>query len=170
MRKNPVIELQDNISSQNKKTVYPVRLYCIVEDYADANSSKTINEIKSYAIDSGIVYMSRMYDSKKISEDRYEIERLPAFHIYINNKYIKTFYPNTRPLQIIDETIERYIKHEERKKQQANILSNLYMRFINWLKHLTHRNTRMEQYQRDLAIDKARIEAKKKATQVESWK
>jgi len=169
MRKNPVIEVQDKLSIQAKKTEYPVNICCVVNDYADANTCKTIAGIKAYTLESGAMYTTRMYDSRKISEDRYEIQRLPAFHIYIKNRYIKTFYPNTRPLQHIDESIERYIKREEEKVIYTARWSNLYSKFVNWLKHLTHRNTRMEKYERDLAIDKARLEAKKKAAQVESW-
>jgi len=169
MRKNPVIEVQDKLSVQTKKTEYPVNICCVVNDYADANTCKTIAGIKAHTLESGAMYTTRMYDSRKIIEDRYEIQRLPAFHIYIKNRYIKTFYPNTRPLQHVDESIERYIKREEEKKIYTARWSNLYSKFVNWLKHLTHRNTRMEKYERDLAIDKARLEAKKKAAQVESW-
>lgn len=169
MRKNPVIEVQDKLNVQAKKTEYPVNICCIVNNYADANSCKTIAGIKTHTVESGALYTTRIYDSNKFSEDRYEIERLPAFHIYIKNRYIKTFYPNTRPLQHVDESIERYIKRQEEKKIQASRWSNLYSKFVNWLKHITHRNTRMEQYERDLAIDKARLEAKKKSTQVANW-
>ena len=51
MRKNPVIEVQDKLSIQAKKTEYPVNICCVVNDYADANTCKTIAGIKAYTLE-----------------------------------------------------------------------------------------------------------------------
>ena len=56
------------------------------------------------------MFITREYDSRKFSNDRDVIQRLPAFHVHINKAYNRTFYPNTRPLDHINECIELYIR------------------------------------------------------------
>jgi hypothetical protein len=96
--------------------------------------SKDIQDIRDYCHDLNIVFITREFDSAKYSDDRYRIERLPAFHIYVNKCYNKTFYPNTRPYQIIEEIVEKYIKRLEEDENNKKEISNFFSKTVNSIK------------------------------------
>jgi hypothetical protein len=129
-----------------EKVRYPIRIYCIVRDLSDTRD-ELIQEIREHTQNSGAMFMTRIYDSKKFSEDCNFIERLPAFHVYRNYSYIKTFYPNTRPLQHINESIDAYIQKLETKKRQSARWNKRVLSIVAWFKKLLHRKTRMEEYE-----------------------
>jgi len=118
MFENPLKEFRPKIT-------YPIKIYCIVKDYSDLINNYTVKEIKEYATKSGAICITRLFDTS-ISEDRHFIEHLPAFHAHSGKKYIRTFYPNTRPLQHIDEIIQEY-KDTSKK-----------VGFVKWLKKIVH--------------------------------
>lgn len=108
MYENPVKEWAKPTIRQ-----YPVRVCCVVDDIA--HNDARIPPIRSYAHSTGATFISREYDSEKFSDDRNMIERLPAFHIYINKAYQKTFYFDSNPLEQIDESILHCISIKEKK-------------------------------------------------------
>ena len=107
---------------------YPILVKGVVDDLSD-----DIRFVRDYANKVNILFETRLYDPRKISEDCNFVERLPAFHIYVKNGYSKTFYLNTRPTQIIDEIVEEY-----KKKKAAKIRQSDYLRgfFANMLKSM----------------------------------
>jgi len=148
---NPIIDSRQ-LAKESRKKEYPVKVYCVVWNYSDSNSNALIKSIKDHTHESGAMFITRIYDSFKYSDDRYQIQRLPAFHIYINGGYNRTFYPNTRPLQHIDESIGICIKKEENKIKRKEKWSRMYRRFVELMRRLVHRETRMEQYERENKI------------------
>jgi len=151
---NPIVDSREEQQKEQyrkeiQKTYYPVKVCCVVWNLTDANNDAQIKMIKDHAHKSNAHFITRMYDSSKYSDDRYEIKHLPAFHIYIKSSYNRTFYPNTRPLQHIDECIEAYILHVEQKKERRRRWSMLYNSFVSWLRRMSHRETRMERYERE---------------------
>lgn len=108
---------------------------------------------REYAHSLNINFVTREYDSRKYSADRDIITRLPAFHIYIKKQYKETFYPNTRPYQIMQDTVEAYkIKQNIKKKTWTSFYTNLKAR----LAALFHRSA-MEKYNEGVQIDKRRV-------------
>ena len=178
MQANPVIEKQNeftrlnNERAKNKKT-YPVRVCCVVDDLSDSNPD--ILKIKAHAHSSGASFLTRIYDSRKYNDDCYQITRLPAFHIYINGLYNRTFYPNTRPLQHVDEAIAICIKRERRRQEKKERWTKLYDYFASLIKRLTHRETRMERYKREQIevadmIDTSRLkDIRKNTVTISEW-
>ena len=154
---NPVIEKQELNKQRSKLPEYPVRICCVVDELSEASRFTLLKEIKDYAHKSGAIYMTREYDSIKYSDDCNNISRLPALHIYIKGSYNRTFYPNTRPLQHIDEAVEICIKEENKKIERKKKWKNIYTSFINWIKNITHRETRMERYERESTIQSRKI-------------
>jgi hypothetical protein len=112
---------------------YPIRVICIVDEYPDAGSA-LIQAIRTHVHNSGVIFQTRIYDSRRYSDDRDNITRLPAFHVYIQNSYNRTFYPNTRPLQHVNESVEIYLKNQALKKKRKEYISKIYRRFVNWIK------------------------------------
>lgn len=135
-----------------KKVQYPVKVYCVVDDLSESSRDTLVRDIKTHVIDSGALFTTRVYDSKRFSNDRNVIIRLPAFHVYINNSYNRTFYANTRPLDHINECIAIYLKTEDEKVQRKARWFKLYESFKKFLWRMVHRETAMERYEREKYI------------------
>jgi len=98
---NPIIK-----TKTIKKEPYPITVYCVVDDLSTKNEH--ILTIKEYVHSLNLNFITREFNSYKHSDDMYYISRLPAFHIYDKTNYVNTFYINTRPFQIIQETLDTY--------------------------------------------------------------
>ena len=135
-----------------RKEPYPITVKCIVDCISEADPQ--LLPFREYAHSLNINFVTREYDSRKYSADRDIITRLPAFHIYIKKQYKETFYPNTRPYQIMQDTVEAYkIKQNIKKKTWISFYTNLKAR----LAALFHRKTAMEKYNESAQIDKRRV-------------
>lgn len=130
----------------------PIHVTCILDEHSDYNDP-VLHKIRDHCNKNSVLFTSRIYDSYKYSCDRDFIERLPAFHIYIKRTYIKTYYPNTRPLQHIDETIELYKKQIEAIYTRNHTWRKWIISIKKWFKSLVHRKTRMELYTEERAVE-----------------
>jgi hypothetical protein len=171
---NPLVESQLSTNATKPLSIkYPVKIYCIVDDLSDASRDRLLRDIKTHTIHSGAIFITREYDSMKFSNDRDVIQRLPAFHAYINKSYNRTFYANTRPLQHINECIDIYLKGEELKAKRKERWRNLYMSFKNWIQKIRHRETAMERYERENSlsiVDTSRSDSlKKNVVPISEW-
>ena len=74
---------------------FPLSICCVMEDTFYTNPR--ISNIREYAHKMGATFTLREYDTFKFSVDRKYVERLPAFHIYINKcfKNISIFRANS---------------------------------------------------------------------------
>ena len=106
--------VQSDISEYGFYTIY---LVCVVQELSSINHSiNTINTIKDICESNKIYFKIREYNSHKYSSDRYEIEKLPAFHIYIKKAYNGTFYLDKNIENKISHYISKYLKEKNRKK------------------------------------------------------
>jgi len=151
MNNNPVIDLheQRRAALAKRKILYPIKIYCIVDDLSDASRDTLIRQIKEHAIQSKVIFSTRVYDSTKYSNDRDVIVRLPAFHVYINKGYNRTFYANTRPLDHINECVQLYLKGEDEKIKRRERWIKFYERCKNFLFRLVRKETAMERHERE---------------------
>lgn len=152
---NPVIQsIKNNKAIKASKNIkYPIKVYCIVDDLSEASRNIVLREIKNHANNSGVIYTTREYDSYKFSNDRDVIQRLPAFHVYINNIYNRTFYSNTRPLDHINECIKIHLNNEEIKVKRKQRWQKLYESFKNWINKFRYRDTAMKHYEREKTVN-----------------
>lgn len=96
---------------------YPIYLVLVVQELSSINHSiNSINTIKDICESHKINFNIREYNSSKHSSDRYEIEKLPAFHIYIKKSYNGTFYLDKNIENNISHYISKYLKEKNRKK------------------------------------------------------
>ena len=130
----------------------PVHITCVLDEYSDFNHA-ILHEIRDHCIKKSVLFTTRIYDSDKYSCDRDFIERLPALHVYIKRGYIKTYYPNTRPLQHVDEAVETYMKRIENTNKKKGLWRKIFTAIVKWFKNLTHRKTRMQKYQEEQTTD-----------------
>jgi len=102
----------------------------ICQVVASKEKSEPIPEIADYIQDRDIPFDLREFDSWKYSHDRHNISRLPAFHIYHGSIYLKTFYPNEKYQQIIEECS---IECEKRSARINIIMSILKSVIPKWV-------------------------------------
>ena len=130
----------------------PIHICCILDEYQDYEDP-VLHKIREHCIKSDVLFTTRLYDSYKYTCDRDYIERLPALHIFVKQLYIKTYYPNTRPLQHVDEAVEKYMRSLEIKKARKNKWRKYFASLKKWFISLGHRKTRMEIYNEQKALD-----------------
>jgi hypothetical protein len=146
---NPVQETKDAQAAaarDEEKIKYPIRICCILRDNVQY-SDELIKSIRDHTIDKGAMFTTRIYDSKKYSEDCNFIERLPAFHIYKEHSYIKTFYPNTRPLQHVNDTVDEYLRVLEVRRLKKDKWNKTFKKVLKWFKSIGKKKTRLELYE-----------------------
>ena len=132
---------------------YPITVKCVVDCLSDNDPDIVI--FRNYAHSLNINFQTREYDSRKWSEDRDIITRLPAFHIYVNKHYRETFYPNTRPYQIMYDTVEAYkVRQHERGSRRTWVA--FYRDVKKHIATLFHRKTAMEKYQAEQTSHRTR--------------
>ncbi len=103
LNKAPVVQKKTSTVSVEYVYKFPI-------DY----KNETYLMLKEFCDDIGVQFLSRPYDSDK-RQDRENIERLPALHIYESGNRERTVYM-TRPFQHIEEV---YNKTAEKAYQKA---------------------------------------------------
>jgi len=166
---NPFFNTMDTNPIEKKgyteKKYYPIKIVCVVDEYNET-ATPLIQAIRDYALEKGVIFQTRIYDSSKRSEERLYIERLPAFQAYNKKAYLKTFYPNTRPIQHIDELIhEQMVKEERRNMKRFPKLSSV----IAWIKTLLRRKTAKEKYEDEQIRIRPKMEKDMKPLPISEW-
>ena len=144
---NPLVKTQE-LAVPPK---YPITVKCVVDSLSE--KIPDILKIRDFAHGMNINFTTREYNSKKYSDDRDHITRLPAFHIYFHNGYRSTFYLNTRPYQIIQEIVQEYQEAQERKRLRRT-WNTFYTELRAYLKAAFKRKTAMEKYQEEQEYQK----------------
>ena len=127
---------------------FPVQVVCVVRTLEDANM-ETIQAVRKFAQEEKVNFETRLYDSIKYRHDRDEISSLPAFHIYMKGRYEKTFYPNGRPFQIIDDYITLYLEEQRLLWEKKHRWTAFWKGVKAKLKRLLKRETRLERAERE---------------------
>jgi len=168
---NPVVDLheQRKIAASKKKLQYPVKIYCIVDDLSDASRDTIVKQIRDHALQSNVIFSTRLYDSQKYSNDRDVITRLPAFHVYIHKGYNRTFYSNTRPLDHINECVALYLKEEKEKVLRRARWLRFYERCKSFLWRLVHKETAMERHERETYVKSKKSRFENMKLNVSEW-
>jgi hypothetical protein len=134
---------------------------CVVEDLSE--KIPDIINIRDYAHSQNVNFMTREYNSTKYSDDRMNITRLPAFHIYMNSNYRTTFYLNTRPYQIIQETVEKYDTQQEKRRLRRS-WTTFYTDLKAYIKRVFHQKTAMEKYN-----EEQEFQRKRRSSSIRDW-
>lgn len=121
----------------------PIKVVFVVKELEDQHN-EVLRTIKQFCQEQQLQVETRTYDSSKYRHDRDEISRLPAFHIYVNGLLEQTFYPNGRPVQIIQVQVERYKKKQQERTVKKGRFQRSLARAISAVRRWTHRKTRLE--------------------------
>ena len=136
--------MENPLNQHKKAETYPITVKCIVDSLSDVHPE--ILPFREYAHSLNIMFVSREYNSRRYSEDRDLITRLPAFHIYVKKQYKNTFYPNTRPYQIMRDTLEEF------KNTKKRTWNDLYSDVKKYLYNVFDRKTKRHQEQKSPRI------------------
>lgn len=121
----------------------PIKVVFVLKELEDQHN-EVLQTIKQFCQEQLLTVETRQYDSYKYRHDRDEIARLPAFHLYVGNIYEQTFYPNGRPVQIIQVQIERYKKKQLERAAKKGRIQRAVARALSAVRRWTHRRTRLE--------------------------
>jgi hypothetical protein len=146
---NPLVK-----QKEPPKQKYPITVKFIVDNLSDRFPD--VLKIREYAHSQNINFMTREYNSTKYSDDRHLITSLPAFHIYVNNNCKNTFYLNTRPYQIIQETVEKYEAALEKRRLKRS-WTTFYTDIKVYIKQLFHRKTALEKMDDEKEFQRKRM-------------
>jgi len=100
------------VPKTSKKT--PYKVYYIVETLEEYDATP-MNTMKDLLKEQDISLHVREYNSLRYSDDRDVIERLPAFHFYVNKECIRTFYTDDDYIDVIQDGINEYHKITEQQ-------------------------------------------------------
>lgn len=134
----------------------PIQVVCVVSSL-NTEADPVLTEVRSFCQEKNVQFQTRAYDSYRSRYDRDQVERLPAFHIFVNQRYEKTFYPNGRPFQIIFQTVEAYEEAIQRRLAKKQRFQTMFANLKQRLQNLFHRKTRMEKYQEEQAKQEASL-------------
>ncbi len=133
----------------------PITITLVIRNMDHYNTAE-FKQLREFCATQNIMWDTREYDSYRYRHDRDEISALPALHAHINGYHERTFYPNTRPIQHIQEVITVYHASVERARERQKRWRSFFTNLRAILKQLLIRApTRME-----------REEAKRHATAV----
>ena len=124
---------------------YPFRV-CYVGEPETNTKPAYFERIRTFCEDNHVVFMARVYQPRKYDEDSEFIERLPAFHIYLDrNLYHDTYYQGTHELtqvvmRFMDEYDQKIIKAREKAEERAAYWNGVVAGF----RDLFRKKTRME--------------------------
>ena len=99
-----------------RKATTPIRIICVTENIRDLDN-ETVKVVQKHCQDLNIEYGTRQFNSRKYSDDRDNITRLPAFHLYSRRCLKSTFYTTDDVIDIIDGHFNKARKEEEELRQ-----------------------------------------------------
>lgn len=132
----------------------PVVVTLVMREQTDARDP-VVAEIREFCNDINLVFESRLYDSLKYNQDRDEVLRLPALHIAVNGRWERTFYPNTRPLQHIEEVVNAYLAAVEKKKARKGRFKRRLKGLVAGVRAWFHRETALQRHEREEKVRRA---------------
>lgn len=146
MNPTQIVKPKTNASSASYRL--PVQVICVVETLDDAKR-EDLQAIRKFCQEEKVSFETRAYDSSRYRHDRDEVASLPAFHIHLKGRYEKTFYPNGRPYQIIDQYITMYLEQQRKLWEKKHKWSAFWKGVRERLRHLLRKETRLERAERE---------------------
>jgi hypothetical protein len=134
---------------------YPIKVYYVYKKPHNSND-ETFLTIRDWCKELNIDFYPREYDSYKFREDRDEIERLPALHLFEREVRDTTFYPDRRPLQVIEEAYRKFEQKEREEKEKKEAWQRWKDKWKERFLSIGRHKTRMEEY----AEEQARFQAR----------
>ena len=104
-----------------------------------------IPQMRDFCHEQKVHFTTREYAPRKYSEDCDFIERLPALQMVEGKYHHKTFYPDTRPYQHVEEAVLRHRSRELTKQASKGAWTKKFTSLQDSIANLFRKKTRMEQ-------------------------
>jgi len=127
---NRLHTIRTSKSKPKPKQYSEVRVECIVYQLSDFD--EILKNIRNKCHELDVLFTTRKFNSSKYSNDRNEIKKLPAFHIYIGDQYKNTIYPDNDTIKNIKMELALYNDKLERKKRKKLEREIYYSDLYNW--------------------------------------
>ena len=124
MIENPLIKQNDFY--KQFKVVY------VNKDTNIVDNTSSIDTIQRFCSNESINFSLRNFNSLDYDEDCEHITRLPAIHMYVNDRHLGTYYPNEDPILSIRMEITIYYNDLQMRELKKN--SKWWKRLIARLK------------------------------------
>lgn len=139
MLKNPVQEAQERkTKEENERRAfrYPIQIVAVYSPSTGRESSvKELRQLKDFCETNHLSFSGREYDFERFNEDRDEISKLPAYHIYMGYDWDSTHYfERTDFVKPIQEAILNYKAKQEKKRRKQEQWAERKERFVEFLK------------------------------------
>ena len=119
-------------SKPKPKQYSEIRVECIVYQLSDFD--EILKNIRNKCHELDVLFTTRKFNSSKYSNDRNEIKKLPAFHIYIGDQYKNTINPDNDTIKNIKMELALYNDKLERKKRKKLEREIYYSDLYNWFR------------------------------------
>jgi hypothetical protein len=119
--------------SSRQKAFHPMRITCVIDTNENFIDS-VFNIVETHCDDMDIEYDIRFFESSKYSDDRKNISKLPAFHIYLFGLYETTFYAKDDVIEMIDIHFEKM----NMKKQKVKARRDAWNKYFQLPKKVFH--------------------------------
>ena len=119
-------------SKPKPKQYSELRVECIVYQLSDFD--EILKNIRNTCHELNVLFTTRKFNSSNYSNDRNEIKRLPAFHIYFGDQYKNTIYPDNDTIKNIKMELALYNDKLERKKRKKLEREIYYTDLFNWFR------------------------------------
>ena len=103
--------------SSQQKPLHNMKVTCVI-DKNEKFMDPVFKIVETHCNDMDIEYDIRGFQSWRNAEDRDNITKLPAFHIYTNGLYQTTFYINDDVISLIESYFQT-MKDKEKKRRAA---------------------------------------------------
>ena len=108
-----------------------------------------IPQMRDFCHEQKVYFTTREYAPRKYSEDCDYIERLPAIQMVEGKYHHKTFYPDTRPFQHVQEAVERHRVRQQTKQASKGTWKRRFGELKQSIASLFHKKTRMEEVEEE---------------------
>ena len=166
---NPTHQSRQRRGSLPSSHFHPLCVTLVVEELGQqASLESAITNLRALCRDLTIVFTTREYNPNRYRHDRDEIARLPALHFHKHGYHVKTFYLNTRPVQIIEDAVFNYVTELELKKERVNRWRSIPGRIHAFITGLLHRKTHMERAQEEQQVRSTSVSQRRGS--IRDWK
>lgn len=112
---------------------------CVVPYIEELSIHPSFRFVKQFCEENQVPFSTREYDSDRYKEDRDEISRMPAFHMYDKNghSHFQTFFHDENPIQKIQTEIISWQKAQERKQARKEMWERKVSGLISFFEGLS---------------------------------
>ena len=109
----------------DEQTNIPIHIVYVSDHYSYYDE-----DILEFCAERGFRFTFRIFDSIEYSDDRQNIQKLPAMHLYIKKTYRTTLYKDHTLFETLDEYHKEYEKNKYKRIENKISLYSLFLKGV----------------------------------------